>query len=448
LAKAGAWPAGASAKAGFAAKSLSAATICAEIALAPVGARLFGRISIAGLVLNFAAIPLMSVIQVAGLLAVGLSTVSAEVASIPGWIAHVSTVALLGSASLVDVFPWTVVEVAAPAAWVIALWYLGWGILYFLWRRLAARAIGFASIAFSACAMVWSPPSARAALLPAPLSGWSRVVFIDVGQGDATLIQPSLGAPLLIDAGGVPGSSFDLGRRVTMPALWGLGIRDLGALAVTHGDPDHIGGAGAMLRALRTLEVWEGIPVSRHQPLRDLRSLAVRRGSRWRELRSGDAMAWGAARLRVLNPPPPDWERHKVRNDDSIVLEVRIGRVAIILPGDISQAVEPDVAAGLTHAPGDVTIVKAPHHGSAGSSSDAFIAATRPAAVIFSAGRRNPFGHPAAATLARYATAGARIFRTDEDGEVVLDTDGERVVVWTWGGRREEIGQGPSPKPH
>ena len=91
----------------------------------------------------------------------------------------------------------------------------------------------------------------------------------------------------------------------------------------------------------------------------------------------------------------------------------------------------------LNRAP--LTIMKAPHHGSAGSSSKEFIDATRPAVVIFSAGRRNPFGHPSPAVIDRYRTAGARIFRTDEDGEVIVDTDGHQVVVWTWSGRREDF---------
>jgi competence protein ComEC len=83
-----------------------------------------------------------------------------------------------------------------------------------------------------------------------------------------------------------------------------------------------------------------------------------------------------------------------------------------------------------------LAIIKAPHHGSASSSSAVLIEATHPAAVIFSAGRRNPFGHPALAVVERYRAAGATIFRTDEDGEVIVDTDGHRVVIWTWSGRR------------
>ena len=148
----------------------------------------------------------------------------------------------------------------------------------------------------------------------------------------------------------------------------------------------------------------------------------------------------GRLRINVLNPPAPDWERPKVRNDDSIVLQIRIGRVAILLPGDITRLVEPSVTGALVGAP--LTIVKAPHHGSAGSSSAEFVDALRPAAVIFSAGQRNPFGHPAPVVVDRYRAAGAAVFSTAQDGTVVVETDGHRVCMWTFTGRKLEISIG------
>ena len=83
-----------------------------------------------------------------------------------------------------------------------------------------------------------------------------------------------------------------------------------------------------------------------------------------------------------------------------------------------------------------ITIVKAPHHGSVTSSTEAFISATHPSAVIFSDGRGNHFGHPAPVVVARYQAAKSLVFRTDEDGAIVLDTDGRTVTMTTWSGRK------------
>ena len=420
----------------YAAAALCAATVSAEIALAPVGARLFGRISVAGLLLNFAAIPLMSIIQIAGLAALALFVFSPAAAGACGWIAHAGTTALLGSAALVDRAPWLVLDVPPPGVGIMVAWYVGWALLL-LSRRAAVRGAAAIGILVSGALIVRAPAATVAVAVPRPADGWTRVVFLDVGQGDATLVWPAGASPIVVDAGGAPGTSFDVGRRVTLPASWAFGVRRLGALVLTHGDPDHIGGAPALVRALRPAAVWDGIPVPRHEPLQRLRATASAYGVQWLERRAGETVIAGAARISVLNPTAPDWERQKVRNDDSVVLDVRVGDVSFLLTGDITRAVERDVMARFEPSP--VTIVKAPHHGSAGSSSQGFVDALRPAAVIFSAGRRNPFGHPAPAAVARYRAAGTRIFNTADEGAVVFETDGRRVVAWTWMGKREVI---------
>ncbi|HET7618133.1 MAG TPA: DNA internalization-related competence protein ComEC/Rec2 [Vicinamibacterales bacterium] len=415
-----------------AAAALLAATVCAELALAPVSARLFGRISLAGLLLNFAAIPLMSLAQISGALAVATQPVLPDAAGLIGWVAHISARGLLESARLVDVRPWLVLDVPPPGLVVVAAWYAGIAVACFSAPR-RVRRLGILLAVSAAVVMVAAPSPARADAVPPVQRGWLRVVFLDVGQGDATLVMAPGARPLLVDAGGVFGSSFDIGRRVVVPALWALGADRLGVLALTHGDPDHIGGADAVLRALGPAEVWEGIPVPRHAPLRRLRAEAASHGIAWREVHTGERRHLGPIALRILHPDAPDWERQKVRNDDSVVIELRYGSVAVLLPGDIGAEGESAVTP-LIHA-GPLTIVKAPHHGSATSSSRRFIETLHPAAVVFSAGRHNPFGHPAPDVVERYVSAGARVFRTDLDGAVVLDTDGRTAAIWTWTGR-------------
>ena len=419
---------------------LFAATTCAELALAPVGARLFGRISVAGLLLNFAAIPLMSVVQLAGLAAVATVTLLPAFAAVAGGLAHLATVGIVRSAHLVDAAPWLVLDVPPPAAWVMAGWYAGFAGVLWLTRRRARGMAGVVAIVSGVLILAGRPATRAVLVSPAP-AGWTRVVFLDAGQADATLIVPPDRAAILVDCGGAPGSSFDVGRRVTLPAAWAFGVTRLGPLVLTHGDPDHIGGAPAILRALRPSEVWDGIVVPSHVPMQRLRASARRVRVPWLERRAGESWSDGRIAIRIVHPPPPDWERPKVRNDDSIVLQVRIGDVAFVLPGDITRAVEPAVVAVLDRAP--VTIVKAPHHGSAGSSSAPFVDALRPAAVVFSAGRRNPFGHPAPAVVDRYRAAGAAVFSTADDGAIAIDTDGQAVVVRTWGSHRQQTWRTP-----
>ena len=138
-------------------------------------------------------------------------------------------------------------------------------------------------------------------------------VFIDVGQGDATLVELPDSSRVLVDAGGTPfgNSTFDVGSRVLAPALWARGVRRLDALVLTHGDPDHIGGAPSVIQDFAPPKLWEGIPVLRHGPLQD-----VLRHARGRH-RCGAASAGEVWHRRcasaVLHPPPADWERQRVR---------------------------------------------------------------------------------------------------------------------------------------
>ena len=135
----------------------------------------------------------------------------------------------------------------------------------------------------------------------------------------------------------------------------------------------------------------------------------------------------------VVHPPPPDWERVRVRNDDSIVLDVRFGDVAVLLPGDIGREVEGRVAGALE--PVAFRIVKVPHHGSAGSSSPDLVDATDPCVAVVSAGSANPFGHPAPEVVRRYLDAGALVLETGREGAVIVETDGRQVRVRTADGR-------------
>lgn len=175
-----------------------------------------------------------------------------------------------------------------------------------------------------------------------------------------------------------------------------------------------------------------GVPVADHEPTARLRAAADRSGAAWRTLQRGDRVEIGGVDLRVHHPPPPDWERRRPRNDDSLVIELRFGRVSVLLPGDIEREVEEALALDLL----PIVVLKVAHHGSGTSSTPAFVDLVRPALAIVSAGRANPYGHPVPYVLDRLHRAGAVVFRTDLDGQVDLATDGRTLSVGSHSGRR------------
>ena len=149
----------------------------------------------------------------------------------------------------------------------------------------------------------------------------------------------------------------------------------------------------------------------------------------------GDVERAGEVTIRVLHPPAPDWERQRVRNDDSVVLDVRYGRVSILLPGDIGSGVERALPERLPPAP--LVVLKAAHHGSATSSSEVLLDALAPRVAIFSTGRNNRYGHPAPVVVERLARRGIPAFNTAEEGAVFVESDGRVVEIFGWrSGRR------------
>jgi len=412
------------------------ASLSAELALLPVSAYAFSRVTFAGLILNFAAIPLMSVAQVAGMIVLPLAVIHGGAASLAGYAAHLGARGLVWSAGLVDLAPWLSVRLPPPAVWVIGLYYLVWfaGLRANAARGAAVRVFG-RRLAHPVATLVVIGSGLWILVHPATLvhsrDGMLRLTCLDVGQGDSLVVRFPDGRALLVDAGGLRGtSSFDIGGRVVSPALWALGVRRLDVLAVTHADPDHAGGMAAVFRDFSPRQIWEGIPVPANEDLQALRRDAGSHAVPWRTLHAGDSFAFGETALRVLHPPVSDWERQRVRNDDSLVLELRLGRVSILLPGDVGAEVERGLAARLR--PSGLSVLKVPHHGSATSSSPALLAAVRPTVAILSAGRGGWLGR---GVLERYRAAGATMFRTDQDGAVTVETDGSRIEVTTRSGR-------------
>jgi competence protein ComEC len=413
--------------------SMLAASMATELLLMPVGALVFERVTFAGLALNFAAIPLMAVVQVAGMIVVPVSLVSVRAAAGIGWVAHVAAAALVRSASLVEYVPSVSFRVAAPAWWVIVVYYSAIIAMAMATRRSRLLALRIAAVAVAGIWIVAQPWT----VVAAAGDGRLHATFIDVGQGDAAFVRFPRGKTLLVDAGGLVGGGFDMGDRVVAPILRAAGVRRLDILALTHGDPDHIGGGRSILREFRPKQVWEGVPVPSFPPLRALREDADAVAAAWISVKSGDRSSLDEVEVVVWRPEVAEWERQKVRNDDSIVMELRWKGVSILLTGDIGKPVERPLAGLMPSAP--LRVVKVPHHGSLTSSTAEFVRAVAPRVAVFSVGRSNRFGHPAPDVVERYREAGAEIFRTDRDGAVSLETDGRTLAISTFSGRRFSI---------
>lgn len=249
------------------------------------------------------------------------------------------------------------------------------------------------------------------------------ITFLDVGQGDAIVVQSPDGHVLLVDTGPA-GDTDDAGRRIVLPFLRSRGIGRVDAILLTHPHDDHIGGAESILERVgvgRLLVSSERFVEPAYQRL--LKS-AHRRGVNVVTLRRGEGFILGSeVRGEVLNPAA---EAPLSANNGSLAIRLRYGTASVLLAGDAEAEAEADMVRSCDLR---ADVLKLSHHGSRTSTTPAFLAAVWPQAAVVSVGRRNPFGHPSPVVLTRLASASIPLFRTDRDGAVVVESDGRSLSI-------------------
>lgn len=252
-----------------------------------------------------------------------------------------------------------------------------------------------------------------------------RVTFLDVGQGDAAVLELPDGRTILID-GGATYERFDMGRGVVGPYLWNRGIRRLDLVLGTHPQLDHVGGLAWVVRHFPTRAYW-GTGIGREETFyRKLQSALNAEGLHELAAYEGqELLEGGPCRFTVLNPPNsgPASEEAKSSHSDgtklnnrSLVTKLECGRQTLIFAADI----ETDGLSRLmqTEGPRRVLALKVPHHGAQSSLNREWLMQLRPAIAVISVGRHNAYGHPAASVLNALASIGTRVYRTDQDGAV------------------------------
>ena len=399
------------------AEALAVALACG-LATAPIVLLHFGQVplyTVLANVLAFAAAPLVLAL---GLLATLVDPVSpgaaAGLASLAGWAAAwldlvARIVADLPSARL-GVRPAIGIALAVAVFW-LAVRRTRRRVGRIERRRLGQLALVSGTLVV--VAVVW------VATRPAP--AWSRpaglrVTFLDVGQGDSVLLETPR-ARVLVDEGPPEAG--------VAAQLRGMGVRWLSALVMTHPQRDHVGGAADVIRGLEVREVLEpGLAAT--GPESDAALAAARsRHVPIRVVRTGTGFRAGRLRVRVLWPED-EGIASEDPNENAVVLVASYGETDVFLSADA----ESDVTAHLPLQP--VEIMKLAHHGSEDAGLAAELETLRPRIAVISCGRNNDYGHPRPETLAALAAVpGLAVYRTDEDGRVVVESDGRRLTVRT-----------------
>ncbi len=451
---------------GWLAESLGI-SLAAQAATLPDVVATFGRLSLVAPFVNLAVVPLVPPAMAGGVLALGggalvalgLPPVVATIAGLPGWLLlHVIVAMVRIGAGL----PFAAVEIpaelAVPAAGLVAVGIAA--VIALLpamrrrWRRprrtrpaspartgrrpqpgTSARSregrprLGTSQrVLLVGLAVVIAIGSAAVA---SAAGRETRLTVLDIGQGDAILVESRGGGRMLVDGGPDPDRLLlELDARIPP---WD---RRIDVIVLTHPHEDHVAGLVRVLARYSVGRVFE--PGMRGPgPGWAAWDRALRDGPPRGQLATGARIELGEIRLTVLWPDPGTVPVEPAAtgagiNDVSIVLLGEAEGRRFLLTGDIEETVDPTlVARGLPH----VDVLKVAHHGSATATTQAFLDAVRPTVAAISVGTGNTYGHPAHATLSRLVASGARVLRTDLDGSIEADLRANGVVVRTTGGR-------------
>jgi len=397
--------------------SVASVTISAMVFLLPVTSYYFHRVSLSSLPANMTVLPLLGIgILPVGLLAVACLpfsyTLADSVLGVAAWFLD----RMMDYVDYWRHFSWTEFQIFRPNATEILFFYAFLFCLISM-KRLRWARVGFGMVLlFLAGDIVyWTNQN--------HFNGSLKVTYLDVGQGNAALIQFPGSERMLIDGGGVPGGDFDTGEMVVAPFLLRSKIRRLDTLVLTHPQADHMNGLLYLADHFGPKEFWYNGQRGASPTFQQLLSLLETKGIRKRtpaDLKEQREIS--GALVEILHPEEGLFSRKS--NDNSLVLRISYGGTAFLFPGDIEAGGE-QFLLSKSGSKLKSDILLAPHHGSRSSSSAAFLQAVNPKVCIISSGKGNPFGFPSPEALKRLAEAGCKILKTGEQGAIEVQADPE-----------------------
>lgn len=399
--------------------SLLMVSVAAQIGTVPFTAYYFNKIPLIALASNVAVVPLSSAAMGLGFFSAIAGTFSPMVSS---WYAHVNEYVI-----------WLMIEIARwssdwPLAYVeyyrlgsigLIAFYL---FLFYVmnWSNVTIRKTGLIMLILIITAFTWKPVFQENPM---------RVNFLDVGQGDCTVIQLPGGRTMVVDAGDKE-PDYDNGEKIVAPFLRRAGIETIDYLVMSHPHDDHIGGIEYLLRHFEVKEVWESGQFYNSESYFNILSQIEQKGITRRIVRAGDFLAIdGAVNVYFLHPKSGfvSAVSHAPLNTNnaSVVMKLKYLETSVMLTGDAEES----SLHALEHYDDFLKsdILKASHHGSSNGLTTGFLSRVQPRYTILSCGQFNKFNHPSPKVVDYLHRAGSAVLRTDHHGAIQFETDGHSV---------------------
>lgn len=398
-------------------------TISANIVIIPIMMYTFNTISFSFVISNLIAGAILGIIVLYAFALIFLYMVLHNFISPLFIILNLMLKILISIAHICSLIPFSKIYVVTPNVVLIIFFYL---FLHLLVKKqnsmiLSKKTIAFFTIAIVILNFIYPVITSKRDNL--------EINFIDVGQGDSTLIRVS-NKTILIDGGGSSyGETFDVGEQTLFPYLLDRGIKTIDYVIVSHFDSDHCQGLNFVMENMKVKNAIISSLGQESNEYDTFINLAQKQETNLIYVKKGDIIKIGEAIIKILfpdNDPIPDNEK----NNNAIVFKFLWKNVSILFTGDIEEKAENKILNLYEDNLEELksTILKVAHHGSKTSTTKVFLEAVKPQIALIGVGENNNFGHPNSGVIERLESIGCEIYRTDKYGEISIKFNKQIII--------------------
>lgn len=404
-------------------KQMAIISICANAIIMPIMAYHFSTISITFIISNILAGPILGIIVILGFIYCIFSIVFSPISLILSFILKIFLNILIEITNICSKLPFSKIYVKTPSLLLICAYYSCIFInLKFEFKNIICKLkkIGYKKIISIILIVLLIFQIIK--IIPKDL----KINFIDVGQGDSTLIVTPKNKTILIDGGGSSNSNYDVGKKTLLPYLLDRGITKIDYIIISHFDTDHATGVAQILGKIDVSSIILTRQLEENDTYRHILSIAKEKKIKLIYVKEGDVLKIGGVKISIIHPENKLMINNPM-NNNSIVCKVEYNSFSMLLTGDIEMEAEELILRKNINLKADV--LKVAHHGSKTSTTEEFLKAVNPKVALIGVGKNNNFGHPSNEVVQRLKENGTRIYRTDENGEISITVNKKGRII-------------------
>lgn len=411
-------------------------TFAANIIIIPIMAYMFSTFSMTFWISNILAAPVMEFVTIYGFLIYFISIFLLPLAKFLGIILNFSLNSLIKIAEITSLIPGSSIYIKTPYLLECIIYYL---ILFliFNWKRIKEKLennkilekIKKNSYKYISIILI-------SIILTNTISNKIfqeiKIYFVDVGQGDSTLIQTIEGKNILIDGGGSEFGSFDVGESILLPYLLDRRITTIDYLMISHFDSDHIGGIFSIIEHLKVKNIIISKQGENSENLKKFYEIVKEKNAKILIVKKGDVIKIDKYSYFEILFPEDNLIKENVLNNNSIVARFNSLDFSILFTGDIEEIAEKrlcELYSGTDKL--EAFVLKVAHHGSKTSSTNEFLEMVKPKLALVGVGKNNNFGHPNEGVIERLENMSCKIYRTDNCGEIEIKINKRELQIHT-----------------